>query len=135
MIRTDIKSARSSAVIKPLQKGNEHEIAPVAKLDRADSNVNGCYCKQEKKKPHPRRRVGENASRKKIHQQASQNRINVGARQIVDRRENSSEENVTEECRRADQTDLMGLRLGSPDRDDADHGCHRQQSIGRQAKK
>ncbi len=39
VIRADVKSARAPPVVEPLQKRNEHEVIPVAKLQRADAHL------------------------------------------------------------------------------------------------
>src|SRR5438477_3647638 len=86
MIRANIKSARSSAVINPLQKLNRHKILAVAKLDRTDEGVNEGKCEKSNHDPGPLFCRCANQRDEPVNNQPAEHRVNVRTYGVDDRR-------------------------------------------------
>jgi hypothetical protein len=119
MIWVNIKSAGSSSVIEALQEWNQHEVGSVPELKGGNANLNYAKREQEKQKPAPLLRVGENAGSEQVNQKTSQTQINVGPRQVIDWRKKPPNYDIGYESGGAKQTNLTWGRSPPLDRNQA----------------
>lgn len=116
MIRANVKSARPPAVIVALQKRERHKIISVAKLESANADVGGGQGHEEKQKPNPMFAVGEDASHEEVNQEAPEDRINVGPRDIIRRGKRGAGEDVPKKNNGGQKAELIRPRFRPCDR-------------------
>ena len=72
VVRAEVKSARAPPVIETLQERDEHEVIPVAKLDRANDDLSeGDHEKKEEQINSPAR-ARKNAGGEKVNDQPAE---------------------------------------------------------------
>src|SRR5207237_7145784 len=106
-----IKPARSPPVIEALQKRDEHEVVAVAKLNRANHDLNERDQNERQEQINPPFCRGKNEGDEKINHQSAQDREKIRSCDRGHGRKPVADQNVTEENRRGAKTNAVRWRL------------------------